>query len=358
MRKKNVLPGDKGTVVKAVDHGGDTARLWYVHWRHGGKTLKKYGKLAHIPDVAARRVALEELRLCWQRRVDASQVETVVAMLRAHLLDLKERRAWRWKSYQTNASRVEVLAAWLKGRRPTPALLSQFLAGRRAVSHPVTYNKYVTCLKSYFDGIGQSHLWPGDVQLLPKAKRKSKPAKWLQKHEMNMLATAIAARDPMLWMAVRMMYNLALRPGELRMLRAKHFLLDAEVVHVPAEVSKVGVERFPRIPKAFLPDLDFLRAWQPERLLFPAALDAGKPQGKNVFTIKIRRVMDELGFGAEYRPCYSFRHTSAMQGIRDGVDVREMQQQFGHHSLDQFIQYVRQLGFNDLDDFAMKFRGI
>jgi len=107
-----------------------------------------------------------------------------------------------------------------------------------------------------------------------------------------------------------------------------------------------------------LPDLLFLLEWEPERYLFPSLLDESKPAGKNQFTRKIRAYMDELGFGPEYKPCYSFRHTASMQAVRDGADVREISQWMGHASYDETMGYLRQLSYNDLDGFASKVKGI
>ena len=68
MQKKKFLP-KKNIIVKCNDQGGDLSKPWYVHWRQDGLPKKKYGKLAHIPDVSQRRTALLELQELWQGRV-------------------------------------------------------------------------------------------------------------------------------------------------------------------------------------------------------------------------------------------------------------------------------------------------
>lgn len=348
----------KKKVVKAQDHGGDLEKMWYVHWREGGRTVKKYGHLHSIMIVDERRAALESLRLHYQTKVDDDLNGTVLELLKKHVDKLKEEKQWRWKSYQTNMSRLAVLEEFLQKRKITKALMAAFFAMLKKEKHPRTYNCYLAEFRRYFEGIGEGGLLPDDLQSIARAKKKSKPAQWLKKHEVMILEKEIQRVEPDLWLAIKFMYNLALRPGELRMMQAKHFFLDEETVQVPAEISKVNVTRFPRIPKTFLPDLEFIRKMKPDDYIFQSKLRPGMPVGKNHFARKIRAIMNDLGFDESYKPCYSFRHTAAMKGVKDGVPIEQMRRQYGHHSLDQFIEYIRQFNVNDMDDFAEKFTGL
>lgn len=344
--------------MKANDQGGDLSLMWYVHWRQDGKTLKKYGKLAHIHVLDARREALEALRLEWQLKLDASQVEPVLDLLKKHLLAIKEERNWRWKTFQTNFNKVETFEAWLGKRRVSRDTLTAFFRFLRVERHPITHNRYLTEFYAYFKAIGQLQHWPEGLKIIPKAKRQSKPAKWLQRHELKLLETVIRERDPELWLAVQCMGNLALRPGELRMLKAENVYLDEKAVQVPGKVAKTGVERWARIPNHFVKDMQVFRQLQPGEYLFRRKGHPEMPMSKNYFSKNIRKIMDDLGFGPDYKPCYSFRHTMAMKGLRDGVPVDQMQRQYGHASLDQFISYTRQFGVHDLNDFGDKFQGL
>lgn len=356
-REKKILPVCK-VEVKAQDHENDLSKMWYVHWREDGRTVKKYGKLSKMADLESRKKALAELQALWQSQVTKQQDETTIKKLRTLVDRMKEEKAWRWKTYQTNMSRITVLEEYLKGRKITKELLTEFFIHWKKVKHPRTYNRYLTEFRRYFQAIGEAQLWPEDLVIIPRAKKKSRPAQWLKKHEIKLLESEIRRRNPELWLAVKFMYNLALRPGELRLMQAKHFFLDEESVHVPAYISKVGIERFPRIPRAFLPDLNFIRALKPDDYIFQSKQHPGKPVGKNHFARNIRAIMNDLGFDSTYKPCYSFRHTAAMKGIKDGVPVDQMRRQYGHHSLDQFVEYIRQFNVEDMDEFADKFSGL
>lgn len=364
VRKKNLPTGEGSvqTIVIAQYHDGDLSKYWYVHWREGGKTRKKYGKLAHISDLADRRAALEALRLEWQIKLDSSVIDPIIKMLREYLLAQKLERPWRWKTWQTNNSKVTVLETWLDGRKVTKELLTEFYVAARAKYHPLTFNRYIQELGSYFNGIGQMQIFP-EVQRIKKAKKMSKPAQWLKKSELGNLQTAIDAALPVLWLAVRIMYNLALRQGELRLMKAENFYLDEAVAKVPAEISKTGMERWVKIPAILRPDIEFIRELAPNEYVFKSTVKSrraeGLPVGKNYFTRKIREIMNQQGFDEKYKPTYSFRYTMAMRGLKyDKVPVEQMQMQFGHHSLDQFIYYCRQFNVFDMNQFDELFTGI
>ena len=361
--EKKFLPKQEGRVVKANDQGGDLSKPWYIHWRQDGKPLKKYGKLAHINDVDERRAALEALRLEWQMKLDASQVEPVIVLLRKHLLKTKAERRWRWKTWQTNNSKITVLSDWLNGRPVTKENLKLFFEEWREKKSPITHNRYYSEFLAYFTELKLLHLFPTEHPIVKRAKRTSKPAQWLKKNEVANLKTAIDAEMPLIWLAIRFMYNLALRPGELRLMKAEYFYLDEGVAKVPDFVSKVGRERWVVIPPDFIPDIQFIREMAPNEYIFKSSdrkrAQAGHPVGKNHFTKKIRALMNRLGFDGKYKPCYSFRYTMAMRGLKDdGIDADEMRRQFGHYSLDQFIYYTRQFEVFDMKEFKSKFKGL
>lgn len=351
---KKILPC---VIVKKQSHFDDLEKMWYVHWRQDGRTLKKYGKVNTFTTVEKRHKALNDLQKEWQKVLNDMTLQPVIRKLKKHLLFLKEEKKWRWKTFQTNMSKIKVLEDFAGKRNLNQDVLIEFFAKLKKDKHPRTYNRYLAEFRSYFKAIEMPHFLP-DLKIIMHAKRKSKPARFLKKHELMLLHREIERRDPELWLAVRFMFNLALRPGELRMLQAKHVFLDQEIVQVPAEISKVGIQRFPRIPKSFLPDLQFITNMKPDAYLFQSKAKPGRPVGKNHFARHIRAIMNELGFDDAYKPCYSFRHTAAMKGISDGVPVDQMRRQFGHHSLDQFIQYIRQFGFEDLQEFSEKFEGL
>lgn len=96
-------------------------------------------------------------------------------------------------------------------------------------------------------------------------------------------------------------------------------------------------------------DLEHFRAWPPGQTLFPVA--------ENNMYNRHKRILRALGFGKGY--ClYSWKHTGAIQAVKNGVGVKELQIQLRHHSLDQVNEYLRQMGVWDLKNLQANFPAI
>lgn len=334
----------------------DLSKHWYIYYKLGNKRIKKYGNINRIKDVDGRQRALDELQCYHQYLLDKEYLYTVRRMLYNNLERLREVKEWRKKTYQTHKSKLDQLVAYAdkRERKIDKELISNFLRKLRRELHGVTYNRYCAEISRWLTDIGKADLMPA----VERKKSKSKPARFLQSHQLNMLRSRIQHEHPELWLAIQYMYNCAIRPGELRLLQALHVMIDEEKIWVPADIAKTGIERYARIPKGFLPVIVYVRSMPPSGYLFTSPRYPDKPTGVNYFSRKIRRFMDELGFDTSFKPCYSWRHTAAMNGVKDKIPYHQMKDQWGHASLDQFIQYIRQFGVDDRDEFAEKFTAI
>lgn len=354
--QKKFCQDGPGVVVKIQDHQGDLSKQWYVHWREAGKTQKKYGTINRIDNLEGRRDALHKLQVSWSIKLNKG----VFAILYNHLERERIEKKWRKKTYQTLVSKVQVLEDWMRGRGVvTKNLIFEYFKEKRSEWHPVTFNRRLADLQTLFQGIGRADLFP-EVKRIPKAKSQSKPARNYEKIDITTLKSAILEKDPKLWMAVQYMFNCAIRPGELRMLKRKNVYLDIQSIYIAPEVAKTGFPRYAEIPDSFL-DLvsKHCEELRPSEYLFPSRFQEGKPVGKNYFTRKLRNIMDGLGYDEEYRPCYSWRNTSAIKGVEeDNIPLLEMKEAWGHRSIEQFVAYLRRIGARRKKIYAEKFSGI
>lgn len=71
----------------------------------------------------------------------------------------------------------------------------------------------------------------------------------------------------------------------------------------------------------------------------------------------LRLIRKIFGFGKGYT-LYSWKHTGAIQAVKAGIGVKELQIQLRHHSLDMVNQYLRQMGVWDLGQLQEKFPGL
>lgn len=350
------MPDDIYIYVTQNNCNQDLSKNWYIYYKIGEKKTKKYGNLNRIQDVQERQRALDELQAHHQYLLDKEYVYTIKRQLYDNLEALREKKEWRKKTYQTHKSKLDKLAEFAEERKSdiTKTVINAFLQKLRKEKHGVTYNRYCAEIRRWLVDIDKLDLMPP----FDRKKAKSKPARFLQSHQMKMLQANIMGQDPELWLAIQYMYNCAIRPGELRLLQAMHIMLDEEKIWVTPEISKTGIERYARIPKKFLPELQYIKTVPPSNYLFTSPRNDAAPTGVNYFSRKIRAFMDDLGFDSSFKPCYSWRHTAAMNGVKDKIPYHQMKDQWGHASLDQFIQYIRQFGVDDRDEFAEKFSAI
>ena len=151
------------------------------------------------------------------------------------------------------------------------------------------------------------------------------------------------------------MYYAALRPKELRFLKAKDIYFEEELIFIDGTIAKNGSQRYVTIAENLLPFLTKFKSYSPNQYIFPSKWKRNAPIGENTLSARHRLILRELEYGSEYS-LYSWRHTAAVDGVKAGIPLKELQIHFDHHSLDQFDQYLRQLGVKDLKNVKFKMR--
>ena len=169
-----------------------------------------------------------------------------------------------------------------------------------------------------------------------------------------MLKAAIEKKWPDLMLFIEFMYYCFIRPKELRHLKAGNILLDNNQIYIPAHISKNGQNGYVAIPVVFRSRLEFLKQMPPGEWLFPSPSDPNQPIGTNTMWRRHHDILKQLRFGDEYS-LYSWKHTGAVQFIKSGGRVKELQIQLRHHSLDQVNEYLRQMGVWDLGHLCETF---
>ena len=130
--------------------------------------------------------------------------------------------------------------------------------------------------------------------------------------------------------------------------------MEENKIMMRAEISKNKKTQYIAIPSAFLSSLDFVYDLRPIDYIFQSPLDPTKPIGVNTMTRKHRVILKELGFTTEYK-LYSWKHTGAVRAVENGVNLKELQMQLRHHSLDQVNEYLRQMGVTHMGNLKDKF---
>lgn len=328
------------------------SQKWHIEYYLHGERKRKYGNINSFDTVEERMKAAK--RLIKKLSVKLGAVHKSEYQLMIEFLDNEAlRKKWRKKTYQCQKSKIDTMWNWIKdngGRKITEENIKGFFDWLQKNRHPITYNGYLTKIRSVLEAIKKDHYLDG-IKKMKKAK--STPKRYFTSYQQKQLSQYIHDHDPLLYRCIEHYFYLGLRTKEMINLKAEHYLLDEQKIYVPGEVSKNGKHRYIIIPDRFFPRLDFIRYMRPDEYIFKSTR-TGDRIGINTLANRMRKVLKEHGYSNEYS-LYSWRHTSAVAFIRGGGTPKELQVHWDHHSLDQTDQYLRQMGIKELVNLKENF---
>ena len=320
----------------------DLSKNWFIFWIDpiNGRQ-RKYGSIN-------RHQSFDERMAAAKRQIQdltKNYLEEYKHPAHQRALDFLEGRKGihKAKGHQTYMSIVNVFFGYLEGKELNQPNIKDFFIDLLNTRHRSTYNKYRQKVKQILEAIGEGHHFYDIDQI----KEQHTPARYFQSYQIKRLKEYILENNSELWAFIEFMFYGLLRPNEIRQLKIGDVLLDEKQIIVRGEISKNGKTEYIVIPKPWYPSVKELCTKSPGSYIFSSP--AGKPYGVNTMAYRHRKVLKELNFGKEYK-LYSWKHTGAVQAIKAGISVKELQLQLRHHSLDQVDAYLRQLGVNDMEN--------
>ncbi|WP_421798465.1 tyrosine-type recombinase/integrase [Haliscomenobacter sp.] len=330
----------------------DLEKKWFVEFYTDQGRQRTYGKINQAKTFEERMVLAKAL-VKELKQSTPDKKPTLVESDFERAKKWMDAQGWRPKSYSTHLTIVNAWYEFLGTKKATPELAKEFFQNLQATKAPTTYNKYLHLLNAILDGIGQGSVCAG----IKTIRQNPSPARYFQTFQIKKLSKEISSRDPQLWMFVQFIYYCFIRPRELVFLRAENVLLENNQIYIPGHISKNKKSEYVTIPDAFRPVLEYIKELSPDRLLFPSPLDVTKPLGFDKMYRRHQKIIKALGFGKGY-VLYSWKHTGAVQAVKAGIPLKELQIQLRHHSLDQVDQYLRQMGVFDLVRLQANFPAI
>jgi integrase len=207
-----------------------------------------------------------------------------------------------------------------------------------------TYNNYLmhcTMLWAYL--IERRMAATNPFKGLTKRKQPRKTRTYLSTQERREMVTYTNDHDPHFLLPLLLVYGCLIRPAELKRLRVGHVDIERQVISLPAEITKSGIERWPAIPDWLVP---YLRAanlhllpsktWLVGNMLEPGS----KPVARNTLSNHWVKLRAHLRWD-NTKQLYSLRDTGIIQLLRDGVDLLHVMQQAGHTDVDSTNQYLK-----------------
>ena len=378
---------EKIIFARLFDWGGDMEKQWFVFFSAYNPWTKQIERKKIYKGFSKRKTKEErikyakqiiaqvnfKLRACWnpwakdKKYTDALQYASVkqhrvkkadysiYQFLNQYLEQRKSRI--RYKTSLDYATKFRIFNIWLEKKQyeDLPAIyflqkdaleFMKWLQTERKLSNN-TYNGYVVSLRSFFqkmlrDGIININPFE-NLERLPTIPKPKLPFKLAQRET---LKEYIPKHQPQLWTFLQFMFYTFIRPGELRNLKVIHLDVDQGNILIPGEFSKNKKSEYVKMPEPFKQFIieKKLYAYPEHYYVFGKDGEPGiKPVSVNHFCNQHRKILRDLKFSADYS-LYSWKHTAAVSCVNQGLNLKDIQVQIRHSSLDMLDNYLKSIG--------------
>jgi integrase len=350
-------------------HEDNLSKKWYILYyvkNKAGKVQAKkiYGGINRFKTVEGRKKAADSLIRKLEKQnmeiyTPAFRFVDVSTVLSEGLETLRPRL--RHKSYLTYRSKLGIFLSWTKAQRINNinaingkvlnVFLNSLLDQKKSAA---THNAFLTTIKRLFIVSGYS---VDQLKGNKKLRKDSKPALYFQKHHIEMIRPMMQASDPQMWLFCQCIYYTLIRPGELRELKIADIDFEMALITITSDLSKNKKTEKVAIPNELMRVFmqHELYKYAPDYYLFGHDGEPGPDRNrKDHFNKKHRQILTTLKFDCNKYKLYSWKHTGAVGMVKNGIHIKQIQQQGRWHSLDQVNEYLRSLGVNELGDLKSK----
>ena len=234
---------------------------------------------------------------------------------------------------------------------------AQFLKSEK-MHKAATFNLDILTLRGFFNFLKKSN--PDIVNHfldIPKMKNNSKPHFPFKAGLIPVMKDWMATNDPQLLLFCKFQYYCFIRPTELRFLKVEYIDIDDCRILLPAKITKNKKDQYVTIPDAFLRDivkLKITKSPQDYYVFSIQGIPGEKPVSTNYFYKHHSSMQNELDISMKYT-LYCWKPTGVWQAVKAGVDIKSLQTQLRHESLETTDKYLKGIGILDMAELQAKF---
>lgn len=350
-------------LARLFDAGGDLQKQWYVHYSYRHPETGKFVRFRRVLSVRLRtrhlrhlraqeiiREINQKLRSGWNPIDAESMAGTGIITALVRILEVKK-TILRPRSISTYRHIFRGLETWLKNNKleNLPAGMfsyrnaMQFLdwlkTDRKVMNR--TYNNYLSALRTLWNFlIEREYVEFNPFKRCKKLQKDDTEIVTFTKSELEIIRTRLPQDNPQLWACVQLIFYCFMRPAEIMRLQAKDIDLDRGLIYVHGYLSKNKKDQIVVMPEKLIQDLRKLNLEQiPEgQFVFASKLHPGYRQAAPTRMAEIwRKWADSYGIK---KKLYHMKHTGAGMAVDAGINIRDLQLQLRHHSLDMTQIYL------------------
>jgi integrase len=230
--------------------------------------------------------------------------------------------------------------------KPNALEFFQYLDEKRKIGGK-TKNQYLETMRRVWKVARKDRKLLADPwEDIQKFQSKTKPQIPMKRGVLAILKKEIEKTDPQLWLAAQFMYYCFIRPKELRFLQIKHIDLFEGRITLYSDITKSGSTRIVDINETFLEKLYeeyHLQEYPEDYFVFTLkGIPGEKHLSKNHLWRQYDKVREKLKIPKDYK-LYGFKHTGAVQALKAGADIKEIQHQMGHSSVQITDEYLKSM---------------
>lgn len=283
-----------------------------------------------------------------------------------------KKNTWSKGSYDKSQSELRRFQKWIKKNKKDKQDISEFniknafsffkyLIEEKKLAGS-TLNGYAITVRGVWKLIMKQNVMIKDPWVeIPKYDLKTKPQRPLKRGAISLLKSELEKNDNQLWLAAQFMYYCFIRPKELRFMKIKDIDLYDGRITLNGDITKSKKARTVEISTTFL-DLLLSKyefhTYPDDHYVFTLSGKPGeKPIGKNYFGFHFDKVRTDLNLPKDYK-FYSFKHTGAVAALKAGADIKEIQHQMGHSSVQITDEYLKSMVGYESEFFKKRMPGI
>lgn len=321
-------------------------KRWYIEWYEvkGVTRIRKkiYAGINRLPENERYTAAIEAVK----KYLSPNGYSSI-------LMDALEARkdTFRRKTYLSKKTRVNYFLLWLKTKNITDAAVNTHIANEFILylyskkKATATIKSYMNTLSALYNVIGDDNPFKGCI----KVSVNSKSLDYFSTEDKNKIVDYLRHNNPTILLAVQLIYSCYIRPGELRLLQWSDINTERGYIELRPEVSKNK-----KWQKVVIPG-HLLRTLIERKKSRNVYVIGGKiePVGLNWLYNSHRKVLNKLGIKGRLS-LYSWKHSGVVDAVRAGINIKDIQLQLRHHSLDMVNVYLSNLGVLDSLDLKQK----
>ncbi len=274
------------------------------------------------------------------------------------ILEIKS-KTFRKKTYQSACSKVNIFIDFLKPKNylhqitdQDLILFSDHLLVKRNII-PQSRNDYLRLLKSLFgEMVLRNWIMENPFENYKKMRAPNGAKnKAYSKAQQNQI---VEIADDQLKLTIQFIFYCFMRPNEIRLLKIKQINLKDRRIFIPGDIAKNKKGEYVTIPLHFLKILTDLKldTFDQEFYLIgntrhgqPKIIQpSDTPFSINRMSDRHRTLLKSLNLGGGDYTLYSWKHTGVVTAYQAGVDIKSIQFQCRHYSLEMTDRYLKSLG--------------